>query len=247
MSNTNSALQPWKAIPKTQFKFIQDVMTSHEYADIVAKLDLQKLQDRIDWMWNLHQQGAMSYDQAINGVYDLAGASQSTISIAINSRIDAGGDDFHIEKGTECFYIENGKYHSVIVTHIVVCFGSSNGGAYPIHVVFKKGDVQMTEYFDCYGLSLSGGQLVESRPSSNKLSDEDLESAHQLFIENLYSNFRWTEFAHREPHAGARICFAKKLWTDFQTQFDLKDYPLTQEAYSSLVITFAENNLQDYE
>lgn len=247
MSNTNSALQPWKAIPKTQFKFIQDVMTSHEYADLVAKLTPPQLQDRFDWMWNLYQQGKLTYNKAIENIYDISVEDQGVISQLITQRIDAGGDAFHIGVGTNCFYIENGKCHSVLITYLMVDLGNANSGRYPIHVTFKKGDAQMSEYFDCFGSSLSGGQLVESATSDAKLSDDDLESANQLFIENLYSNFRWTEFAHREPHAGARISFAKKLWADFQTQFDLKDYPITQEAYNSLVMTFAENNLQDYE
>ena len=153
--------QPWQSINSQQFKFIQDAMMSHEYADIAAKLNETQLQNRIGLLWNLHQQGKLSYNKAIEGV--------------------------------------------------------CNSG------------------------------IISKEDLLNTLNKNNVVDSHQLFIENLYANFRWTEYAHQEQQASVRIGFAQELWVKFQNEFDLSEYPTTQETYNSLVMDFAEKNLQEYE
>lgn len=239
-------LQPWKQIPQGQFKFLQDVMGSHEYADLATKVAVTDLQDRLDWMWNLHQQGKIEYNQAIDGVYNTTNLSQEAISAMVSQRIDAGDSGLHLTIGSKCDYIKNGVSKKIEITNIAVDFGCASGGLYPINISFKLDDDIVDEWFDCFGRSVNGDQLVEES-LTQELSADELSECHQYFIENLYANFRWTAYAHQESSASTRIKFAKELWEKFQAEFNLIEYPITQEAYNSLVMTFAETHLKAYE
>lgn len=241
----NHAIHPWKSLTPHQLKFIHDVMNNHEYADLAVKYPIAQIQDRFDWMWNACHLGQMTYSEAVEAVLH-TDLTQEKISDLVSQRVNQGSDSFFLGVGKHCFYKTGSITKPVQIKAIEVDLNCANGGAYPINVIFENGENVEDEWIDCFGYTMNGGRFLKDAPEKIP-SPELLASAHQHFLENLYSKQCWTDFVRHETNTTKRIEFAKALWKKFQERTDLIKFPPDQQAFSDLVEDFAESQLKAYE
>ena len=199
------ANQPWKTISPSQLQFILDAVCNHEFADLAVKHNVNELQDRFDWMWNMYQANTISYEKAIEGIWN-GEYTQEQFSSFVGKRIQSGDTNFNLSVGDKCFLLTGKVYKPVEILKITLDLGCAYGGLHPIFIEFSVDNETREEWIDCFGETANGEKFVkECNPDLVNVS-------YQEFLEVLYMSEQWSNFIHLEKNHEIRKEITEAIW-----------------------------------
>lgn len=127
-------LQPWAYVQPQQFKFLNDVIGSHEWADMSKAYHESQLQDLLDWGWNLINAKGKSAAEAKAELFSPE-LNFKNVEKYIDQKTN-NPKQFLVKVGDHVFLKNDSCIRKIEITKVSVDLACPYGGVYPIYLEF---------------------------------------------------------------------------------------------------------------
>lgn len=211
-------LQPWGYIGFDQFKFLNNIIGSSEWADLTQKYNEDELQDLLEWTWHLMHDKGKTQNEAISELFTYP-FNFKQVQRYIDQKTN-NPQQFVVNVGDQVFLKNDYGVRKIKITKVTVDFACPYGGSYPINLEFfeignhgaagELDDIWVNAFG--YSDNQNNARIISGK---EQLSDEQLQNIRQTFVETLFIHESWTQVIKCRPENADRIKLTNTLFDKF--------------------------------
>lgn len=211
-------LQPWGYISHDQFVFVNDIIGSHEWADLSSKYTESQLQDFLQFTWDYVRSGYSVEDAKAKLFSSLFNVN--AVEKHVTQQLDQP-NQFVVKTGDQVLLKNDFGVRKIQITKVMVDLCCPYAGAYPINLeFFEIGRDGMAGEIDdlwvnAFGYACSNNQNARIIKIQEELSDQQIQVIRQLFTESLFTHDLWAKVVKVYSENSKRIKLTNTMFDKF--------------------------------